>query len=445
MMNADNRSRVIIGLLVASGFIAGLLFGAYLFYAWVPQEMILRDASPRLLRAVDDPKVSTYQYREVYLSALANRYKMRGATPEALGDVENALGVTLGDVTRPQAAAMVQVAANAAREENNQEMSKGQDPDRSGWYTVADQNALTELAARLDQIKNDPVALNNSAGAARNTARIIGGVLLVIPLGLVALAILYAVQQRFGLAFLNDLLVPTMGDVSLGATDDGIGYPIRDGRYGEPPPEYDDNAALADENVGDIAYDDGTARDVANDGYISPDERIQPNPVIDETLITPNPPSTLTRNAPGARTTSIGEALISTLAPTTYQHGIDNYDEGFEIKSASGEFIGECGVSIAERLDPSSPAPVCALAVWVFDKHAFKHVTKMLMTEAAYNDPVIRAKLAQRGDPVLAQARPFQIDTATLNVIVDVSNLNLDDGRRYFENVTLAFNVYKKP
>lgn len=443
MMNADNRSRLIIGLLVASGFFAGLVFGAYLFYAWVPQEMILRDASPRLLRSVDDPKISTYQYREVYLSALAKRYKDRGATPEALGDVENAIGVTLGDVTRPQAFAMVQAAANAAREENNQEMSKGQDPDRSGWYTVADQNALTELAARLDQIKNDPVALTGSANAARNTARIIGLVPLAIALGLVVLAIIYAVQQRFGLAFLNDLLMPTMGEVGLGATDNGMGYPIRDDRYNEPPSEYDDNVAL--ENEGEISYDDVNRRDMPNDGYIAPDERAPASPVIDETLITPNPPSTLTRGAPGARTTSIGEALISTLAPTTYQHGIDNYDEGFEIKSASGEFIGECGVSIAERLDPSSPAPVCALAVWVFDKHAFKHVTKMLMTEAAYNDPVIRAKLAQRGDPVLAQARPFQIDTATLNVIVDVSNLKLDDGRRFFENVTLAFNVYKKP
>lgn len=442
MVNADNRSRLIISLLVASGFFAGLVFGAYLFYAWVPQEMILRDASPRLLRAVDDPKVSTYQYREVYLSALAKRYKDRGATQEALGDVENAIGVTLGDVTRQQSFSMVQAAANAAREENNQEMSKGQDPDRSGWYTVADQNALTELAARLEQIRNDPVTVSGNAGAARNLARIFGLIPLAIALFLVYLAYIYVIRQRFGLTYLSEVLQPAMGDVDLGPTDDGLGFPIRDDRYNEPPPEYADNVAMA--NAGDVAFDDGNEGDLVNDGYISPDDRAS-SPIMEETLVTPNPPSTLTRGAPGARTTSIGESLISTLAPTTYQHGIDNYDEGFEIKSASGEFIGECGVSIAERLDPSSPAPVCALAVWVFDKHAFKHVTKMLMTEAAYNDPVIRAKLAQRGDAVLAQARPFQIDTATLNVIVDVSNLKLDEGRRYFENVTLAFNVYKKP
>lgn len=434
-MSSNNRSHVIIGLLVAAGFVAGLVFGAYLFYAWVPPEVINRDASPRMLRAVDDPQISQVQYREVYVASLARRFKERGGTPQALGDIENALGVTLGDASRLQAVAVAQKTADAVRLENNREVNAGKNPDVTGWYTLADGTNVDELVKQLDAVKNDPVQLNKDAGAALQTVRILGLIPLALALLGVALAIGHSVRQRFGLTFLNDLLGPADGEVSLGATgDDRTFGPLDDVHV--PTSGYADSATALDRTAyGSI--DDALA-DNAGVGSL-----IEPAP-IGETLVTPVPVSTMNRGAPGARTTSIGESLISTLAPTTYQHGIENYDEGFEIKSASGEFIGECGVSVAERVEPGSDE-VCALAVWVFDKHAFKHVAKVLMTDFAYNNSVIRDKLAQRGDPVQAQPSAFSIETATLNVIIDVSNLKFDDARHFFETVTLAFNVYKKP
>ncbi len=438
-MNANNRSHIIIGLLVAAGFIAGLVFGAYLFYAWIPPEVINRDASPRMLRAVDDPKASQVQYREVYVASLARRFKESGASAQGLADVENALGITLGDASRLQALAIVQKTADAVRTENNREMGESKNPDVSGWYTLADQMNVDELVKQLDATKNNPVQVDANAGAALRIVRLLGSVPLLLAIGLVVWAIWYAVQQRFGLAFLNDLLGPADGEVSLGMTGDDRTYgPLDD--YSAPTSGYAQSGLNGQTGVDATAFapiDDNV------DG-LEPHDRSIDNAPLDETLVTPVPASTLSRGAPGARTTSIGESLISTLAPTTYRHGIENYDEGFEIKSAAGEFIGECGVSVAERLDPASDE-VCALAVWVFDKHAFKHVAKVLMTDFAYKDEVVRGKLAQRGDPVQAQPRAFSIETATLNVIVDVSNLKFDPSHRYFDTVTLAFNVYKKP
>ncbi len=433
-MSANNRSHTIIGLLVAAGFVAGLVFGAYLFYAWIPPEVINRDASPRMLRAVDNVNTAQVQYREVYLSYLARRFKEKGGSAEALADVENALGVTLGDTSRAQAVAMTQTAFDAARIENAQETTANKNPDQSGWFTLVDQMALSDLLKRLDEIKNEPVKLSADAGSARNIIRILGLLPLLLALVGVVLTVNYAVKQRFGLTFLNDLLGPVDGDVSLGATgEDRTFVQVED--YSSPTSGYAEGAPAR--AMGDTAFD---SEDVVDGNEVPLEEP----PIIGETLVTPVPPSTLSRGAPGARTTSIGESLICTLAPTTYQHGIDNYDEGFEIKSSSGEFIGECGVSIAERIDPASDE-VCALAVWVFDKHAFKHVAKVLLTDYAYKDEVVRGKLAQRGDAVHAQPRPFSIETATLNVLIDVSNLKLDASKSYFETVTLAFNVYKKP
>ena len=54
---------------------------------------------------------------------------------------------------------------------------------------------------------------------------------------------------------------------------------------------------------------------------------------------------------------------------TTYNLGDDYYDLSFSIELPSGEFLGECGVSISETLGTTPPRPVTALEVWLFDKN----------------------------------------------------------------------------
>ncbi|HEX9017899.1 MAG TPA: hypothetical protein VF806_01860, partial [Anaerolineaceae bacterium] len=71
---------------------------------------------------------------------------------------------------------------------------------------------------------------------------------------------------------------------------------------------------------------------------------------------------------------------------TTYTMGNDLYDDSFSIDSASGEFLGECGVGISEPIGVGDPKKVTAFEVWLFDKNDIQTVTKVLMSEHAFND-----------------------------------------------------------
>lgn len=111
---------------------------------------------------------------------------------------------------------------------------------------------------------------------------------------------------------------------------------------------------------------------------------------------------------------------------TTYLHGDDLYDDSFSIETASGEFLGETGVGISETIAaPGEAKNVTALEVWLFDKNDIRTVTKVLMSDFAFNDDEVRARLAPKGEAVLARAGDrLLLETATLRVqarIVDLS------------------------
>nr|MBN1228408.1 hypothetical protein [Anaerolineae bacterium] len=111
---------------------------------------------------------------------------------------------------------------------------------------------------------------------------------------------------------------------------------------------------------------------------------------------------------------------------TTYLHGDDLYDDSFSIETSSGEFLGETGVGISEVISSTGEAKsVTALEVWLFDKNDIRTVTKVLMSDHAFNDDAIRAKLAPKGEAAkLATNAKFLLETATLRVqarIVDTA------------------------
>ena len=127
---------------------------------------------------------------------------------------------------------------------------------------------------------------------------------------------------------------------------------------------------------------------------------------------------------------------------TTYQFGEDAYDESFSIETPLNEFLGECGVGISDTLGIGDPDKVTALEVWLFDKSDIRTVTKVLMSQYAYNDDQIRAKLASKGEAVLAQPGiPFTLETTSLQVRVDVTELVYGEGdmppNSYFSKLTI--------
>lgn len=114
---------------------------------------------------------------------------------------------------------------------------------------------------------------------------------------------------------------------------------------------------------------------------------------------------------------------------TTYQLGEDTYDESFSIEAPTGEFLGECGMGISEILGDGEPDKVTAFEVWLFDKSDIRTVTKVLMSAYAYHDDTLRAKLAPKGEAVLAQpGSSIILETSGLEVQADITKLSYGEG-----------------
>jgi len=133
----------------------------------------------------------------------------------------------------------------------------------------------------------------------------------------------------------------------------------------------------------------------------------------------------------------------------TYMKGDDLFDDSFSVDSPSGEFLGECGVGIADTIGVGEPKKVMAFEVWLFDKNDIQTVTKVLMSEHAFNDEAIRQRLATKGEPVLAEVgKSFVLETETLQMVARVVDMEYGDGalpeNSYFERLTLELAVWRK-
>jgi hypothetical protein len=134
---------------------------------------------------------------------------------------------------------------------------------------------------------------------------------------------------------------------------------------------------------------------------------------------------------------------------TTYMLGDDLYDDSFSIDAPSGEFLGECGVGITETVGVGDPKKVTAFEVWLFDKNDIQTVTKMLMSDHAFNDPNIRQKLMAKGE--LVRIEPGQrvlMETATLQLEARVVDVNYGQGplppNSFFDRMTLELAIWSK-
>jgi hypothetical protein len=134
---------------------------------------------------------------------------------------------------------------------------------------------------------------------------------------------------------------------------------------------------------------------------------------------------------------------------TTYVSGDDLFDDSFSIDSASGEFLGECGVGISETIGVGDPKKVSAFEVWMFDKNDIQTVTKVLMSEHAFNDPSTFQRLQAKGEPVkVDRGQKVTLETATLQMIATISEIDYGQGAlptgSFFNRVTLELAIWQK-
>ena len=145
----------------------------------------------------------------------------------------------------------------------------------------------------------------------------------------------------------------------------------------------------------------------------------------------------------------MGLAPPITQTMTTYVLGDDLYDESFSIDTAGGEFLGEYGVGVSETVGVGEPKKVAALEIWLFDKNDIKTATKVLMSEYAYNDANIRARLEPKGELVIVkQGEQVLLETATLQLLATIVDMEYGTGampqNSFFERITLELAVWPR-
>ncbi len=134
---------------------------------------------------------------------------------------------------------------------------------------------------------------------------------------------------------------------------------------------------------------------------------------------------------------------------TTFVRGHDTYDDSFSIESAEGDFLGECGVGISETIGADESKNVTAFEVWLFDKNDIRTVTKVIMSDHAFFDEAIKAKLAPKGEPVLARPNEtIVLETAALIINASISDMEYGTGalppQSYFERFTVELSAWAK-
>ncbi|HAV76134.1 MAG TPA: hypothetical protein DCX53_02145 [Anaerolineae bacterium] len=155
------------------------------------------------------------------------------------------------------------------------------------------------------------------------------------------------------------------------------------------------------------------------------------------------------RDAEKTNFEEMGLAPPITQTMTTYVLGDDLYDESFSIDTGGGEFLGEYGVGVSETIGVGEPKKVAALEIWLFDKNDIKTATKVLMSEHAYNDPNIRARLEPKGDlNVVRPGEQVLLETETLQLLATAVDLEYGMGalpqNSYFERITLELAIWPR-
>jgi hypothetical protein len=156
-----------------------------------------------------------------------------------------------------------------------------------------------------------------------------------------------------------------------------------------------------------------------------------------------------TRQAQQTDYEAMGEAAPIAQWMTTYLIGDDLFDDSFSIDSPGGEFLGECGLGIADTIGVGEPKRVSAFEVWLFDKNDIQTVTKVLMSGHAYNDEGSHNRLAAKGEPSLAMPNGEVIlETKTLRMVARVMDMDYGTGHlpenSFFQRITLELAIWPK-
>ncbi len=147
----------------------------------------------------------------------------------------------------------------------------------------------------------------------------------------------------------------------------------------------------------------------------------------------------------GAETTPIASV------DSTYVRGDDRFEYSFPIENEGQEFLGDCGIAIAESLGSDTPKNVTAFEVWLFDKNDIRTRTKILMSEHAFHDEGLKAKLATKGTEQILAREGETVVLETVSLILNAIVTEIEYGNEaeqppesYFDRLSIKFHVWRK-
>ncbi|NDJ77791.1 MAG: hypothetical protein GYB65_16195 [Chloroflexi bacterium] len=146
---------------------------------------------------------------------------------------------------------------------------------------------------------------------------------------------------------------------------------------------------------------------------------------------------------------AVGETPPVSQHMSTYIQGDDLYDDSFSIETDAGEFLGECGAAISETIGVGDPKKVTAIEVWLFDKNDIRTVTKVMMSEHAFNDQALRTKLAPKGEAVRVEPGGVTtLETQSLRLQARLIDLEYGEGslpsNSFFQRFSVELAAWPK-
>lgn len=131
----------------------------------------------------------------------------------------------------------------------------------------------------------------------------------------------------------------------------------------------------------------------------------------------------------------------------TYTLGQNNYDEFFTIETNEGDFLGESGMGIMKAVPGTNPKQVTAFDVGLFDKTDITTLSRVVMSEDAYNnDEELRNNIEAnpQAEAILAQpGKEFTLETNALRVVAKIDEMEYGEGgNKYFNKLKVNLNVF---
>lgn len=130
----------------------------------------------------------------------------------------------------------------------------------------------------------------------------------------------------------------------------------------------------------------------------------------------------------------------------TYTFGQDNYEGYFVIETDDGIFLGEGGMEIFKSVPGSSPKQTIAFDVGLFDKTDITTLSRVVMSEHAYQDEILRASLEANPNAEAVLAQPgasFTLTSTAMRVEAKIEEMAYGEGGNvYFERLTVSLAIF---